>query len=359
MDVLVDDSQANGRQENGTGRVTREEIARRAGVSTATVSYVLNEGPRPVSGSARAAVLRAAHELGYSNTRRHRRPPRRRRRVIGFLVPDLLNPILASLAFRLEELCSEAGYAFAVATSDGQPERTEARLALLHENRVDGLLVLATHIHESNLRRFAADEIPVTLLQYPIDGFSADTVQVDSTDIGRQATEHLLEHGHTAIGCVAGPGGAPRIQGYREALLLRGLPVTAALIESTDSKVEDGRAAASKILAGPDRPSAIFATNGLLAAGTLRAARDHGLRVPEDLAVVAADESFIATITSPTITTVGLPAVELARLGVGMLVDRMRGAAEPTPRRLTLRGNLVQRESCGCSDRPSARYGVS
>jgi LacI family transcriptional regulator, galactose operon repressor len=199
------------------------------------------------------------------------------------------------------------------------------------------------------LGQFLKDQIPLVVLQYELPGVAADIVQVDNVDIGRQATDHLQEHGHAAIGCVAGPGAAARIRGYREALMLQGRTMHSEPIQSADATVAEGQAAAAAMLSQARRPTAIFATNGLMAAGALRAARDLGLRVPEDLAIVAADDSYVSIVTTPTITTVGLPADELARLGMGMLLDRIRGVAKPTPRQLTLKASLTKRESCGCT----------
>lgn len=325
----------------------RDDVARAAGVSTATVSYVLNGGPRPVSAAARAAVLRAVAELGYTPNRVARAVARRTRTILT-IVPAITNPLLAELASQAEVAAVAAGYTAVVASAEGSVLRERELIAHAALMRVDGVVLVARDLEPGDLRPLRDAGIPVVQLGRGLPGEAVDAVLVDNVDIGRQATAHLLEHGHQVVAGIAGPGGAHRVQGYREAHILGGVPVSPALIRSADSTASAGRQHALDLLRLCPRPTAIFATNEPLAIGVLQAARRLGLRVPEDLAVAAADGTYLAATASPVLTTVAFPVAEMARLAVGMLLDRMKGNGPTTPRQVTFKATLVRGASCGC-----------
>lgn len=337
-----------GRPRGTDGAVTREDVARRAGVSTATVSYVINDGPRPVSRGARQAVLRAIDELGYRPNRVARTLARRRSQVIAFITPDITNPILAELAREVDEAAAELGYVLVVVNANHSTERQRAQIALFDEKRVDGLLVVTPGIEPERLLPLLERGSPIVLVEREIPGARVDMVLVDNVDMGRQATDHLLQHGHAVVGCVGGPGAAGRIQGYRESLVLGGLSVQPELVRTAESTLAGGASAAASILSSRPRPTAIFASNDRMAAGVISSARERGLRVPEDLAVVGADDSYVTLVTVPPLTTVALPVHEVGRLATTLLLDRIRGTAPPAPRQVAFKARLIVRASCGC-----------
>lgn len=336
--------------------VTREDVARRAGVSTATVSYVVNGGPRGVSPATRAAVLRAIKELDYKPNRLARRLARRGTQALAFVTPDITNPLLADLARQVEETAFEAGYMLVLCNTNRSPDRERAQIALLDEKRVDGLVVVTSGLDHEGLRYVLENGISIVLLDREIPGAPVDMVLVDNVDIGRQAVDHLREHGHERIACVAGPAAAKRVQGFRESLQLGGLAPRKASIQIAEPTVSGGQAAATTLFASGVRPTAIFASNDLMAVGVLHAARAAGLKVPEDLAVVGADGTYVATTAVPPLTTVTLPVVELGRFATTILLDRIRGTAPPAPRRVTLKAQLTVRTSCGCPAREPAEW---
>lgn len=327
---------------------TREDVARRAGVSTATVSYVVNDGPRPVAAATRATVLRAIRDLGYRPNQLARGLARRRTQVIAYVTPDISNPLLAELARQVEDTAFQSGYMLVVCNSNRSADRERAQIALLDEKRVDGLLLVTTGLDADDLRQILDDGIPVVLLEREIHGVAVDMVLVDNRDIGRQATDHLLWHGHTAVACIAGPAAAQRVEGYRESLALGREGVRPALIREAEPSSAGGRDAARALLTSTERPAAIFASNDSIATGVLHAARDLGLVVPRDLAVVGADGTSVAGGAVPPLTTVTLPVAEIGRLATTMLLDRIRGIAPPAPRQVTLKAKLAIRASCGC-----------
>jgi LacI family transcriptional regulator len=336
-------------ERNGSRAVTREDVARRAGVSTATVSYVVNDGPRPVSAAARKAVLEAIEALGYRPDRIARTLARRRSQAIAFISPDITNPILADLAREVDEAAAESGYTLVVLNANHSVERQRAQIAFLDAMRVDGVLVVTPGDDPGRVLPVLAHGCPVVLVEREVPDAPVDMVLVDNVDIGRQATDHLLQHGHTVVGCVGGPGAAQRIRGYRESLVLGGIAVRPELIRAGELDLAGGAAAATTLLSSIPRPTAIFATNDRLAAGVVGAARERGLRIPEDLAIVGADDSYVTRVSVPPLTTVALPVHEMARLATTLLLDRIGGTAPRAPRQVAFKARLVIRASCGCS----------
>jgi LacI family transcriptional regulator len=233
--------------------VTREDVARRAGVSTATVSYVINDGPRPVSGATRGAVLRAIDELGYKPDRIARTLARRRSQVIAFITPDITSPILSELAREVDEATAESGYVLVVMSARHGLEPRRAEISFLDESRAEGLMVVAPGFEPERLLRFLKRGSPTVLLMREIPDAPVDMVLVDNVDVGRQATDHLLRHGHTVVGCVGGPGAAQRVQGYRDSLVLGGRSVQPELIRSGDADLGGGASAATSMLASAER----------------------------------------------------------------------------------------------------------
>jgi LacI family transcriptional regulator, galactose operon repressor len=339
---------------NGSRTVTREDVARRAGVSTATVSYVVNDGPRPVSAAARKAVLEAIEALGYRPDRIARTLARRRSQAIAFISPDITNPILADLARAIDEAATDSGYTLVVLNANHSVERQRAQIAFLDAMRVDGVLVVTPGDDPHRVLSILEHRCPIVLVEREIPDAPVDMVLVDNVDIGRQATDHLLEHGHIVVGCVGGPGAAKRIRGYQESLVLGGLAVRPELIRTGEPDLAGGASATEALLSADPRPTAIFATNDRMAAGAISAVRGLGLRVPEDLAIVGADDSYVTLVTVPPLTTVALPVPEMARLATTLLMERIRATAPPAPRQVAFKARLTVRASCGCTSREMA-----
>ena len=319
-------------------------------MSTATVSYVINDGPRPVSRATRSAVLRAIDELGYKPDRIARTLARRRSQVIAFITPDITSPILAELAREVDEAAAESGYVLVVVGANHGIERQRIEHAFLDESRAEGFVVVTPGFEAERLLPFLKRGNPTVLLMREVTDAPVDMVLVDNVDVGRQATDHLLQHGHTVVGCVGGPGAAQRVQGYRESLVLGGRSVQPELIRFGDPDLGGGASAAASMLSQRPRPTAIFATNDRMAAGVIGAARARGLRVPEDLAVVSADDSYLTRVTVPPLTAVAPPIHEMARLATTLLFDRIRGTAPAAPRQVAFKARLTVRASCGCDE---------
>lgn len=330
---------------------TIRDVAQQAGVSTATVSYVLNDGPRPVSAETRAKVLQAVADLGYKPNRLARQLARKNTRVIGITIPNSSDLFFAELAHSVEDAAYAAGFNLILCDSNQDLERELSYFPVLEERRIDGILLITCGLDSERLHTIVK-ETPLVILDREIHRAQFDTVIFDNFGAGMQATQHLLEHGHTHIACIAGPrhfvGACERMEGYRHALAQRGIVPSEELIRWADYTFEGGMAAAHALLRDDVRPSAVFASNDEMGVAVIQAALELGIRVPQDLGVASIGDSFLGTIVSPKLTTVTTSISDMGRLGAKMLFERVEGTAPPSFRRVVLTTQLKVRESCGC-----------
>ena len=326
--------------------VTRADVARLAGVSTAVVSYVVNDGPRPVAVETAARVREAIDLLGYRPNATARALKLGTTGVLGLIVPDSSNPFYAELALEVERAATRRGRALLVASSNADLD-LEARLVLdLTGRQVDGLLVSGAagppRVVVPPARRFP---VPVVYLDapVPVDGFT--TFSSDGRAGAASLVRHLLEvHGHRTVALLMGTGmegwADRREVGWQEALRAAGAP-DAPLIRVPFSR-EAGYEAGLRLLAGRRRPSAVFASNDLQAIGLLRAAHELSVRVPEELAVVAYDGTQESAYCWPPLTCARQRIADIAEAAVRVVVD----GEEPSHRVFDV--DLLIRRSCGC-----------
>jgi len=240
------------------------------------------------------------------------------------------------------------GYNVILCNSDGDPAKEEAYISLLTEKRVDGIVFVAAGATTDHIRQLLDRKVPVVVVDREVKGLEADCVLTDNLQGGYQATAHLLALGHRRIACIAGPSdltpSAERVTGYRQAMAEAGLEPAEAWIRRGDFRCQSGYEAMQALLALPERPTAVFACNDLMAIGALCAIREAGLGVPEDLSLVGFDDIALASFTNPRLTTIIQPKQEMGRLAAELLIDRIHNRKWPPERRL-LPTHLVIRES--------------
>lgn len=335
---------------NGQARqtaVTRAAVAVRANVSPAVVSYVLNNGPRPVASATRERVLRAIEELGYRPNAVARALKLRRTETIGLVVPDNSNPYFAELAKAIEDLAYAAGYALVLGNSSNDAERESAQLRTISQRQVDGLLFIGSSPH-TDLSQLHDDGIPVVLLDRTSDDYAFPSVVVDNRAGARAGVTHLIRHGHRRVACIAGPADLPaaneREAGWREALRAHRIARSGVLERAPFSR-EGGYLAAHRLLGLPDRPTAIFASADLQGIGALRACHEAGLSVPDDVALLGFDGTQESEYTTPPLSVVSQPIGEIAAKSIEILLG---GGGATTPAHIVVPPSLVLRRSCGC-----------
>jgi LacI family transcriptional regulator len=327
---------------------TVKDVAEKAGVSTATVSHVINE-TRFVSDELKAKVYQAMEELNYRPNAIARSLRSRKTHNIGMIVPDISYPFLAEVARGVENAGFELGYNVILCNSDGDLEMEAHYIELLQEKKVDGIVFVAVGESSSHVRALIEQGMPVVLCDRELPEVEVDTVIADNVGSGYQATEYLITLGHSRIGCIAGPQeleiSSKRVEGYRRALEQHGIPLGEELLVHGDFRSRGGYEAMRELLALEELPAAVFACNDLMAIGAICAVSQRKLRIPQDVAIIGCDDIASASFTNPSLTTVAQPKHEMGAAAVEMLVARIKDQDRPPARRL-LPTELVLRDSC-------------
>jgi LacI family transcriptional regulator len=334
-------------------RPTQADVARLARVSQATVSYVLNEsGAISMPEETRQRVQDAISALGYVPNTTARSLRTRKTFTIAAVIPDITNPYYPAFARGMQDICEQHGYDLVLYNTDGSAEKEQKCLRALRRGHVDGVAMVVFHLSSQELLALGELGLGVALLaggRAHAMSCGLDSVYVDTTAASRRAVSYLIERGHTRIGMIAGlhdtPPRAMRIEGYRHALAEAGLPLDTALIRDGDFSEQSGYQAAQELLALAALPTAIFASNDLMAVGALRALREAGLRVPQDLALVGFDDIPAARLLSPPLTTVTQFEERLGRRLAELLLERLEGRAPEGARYEELPYQLIIRES--------------
>ncbi|AKL66749.1 LacI family transcriptional regulator [Streptomyces goshikiensis] len=337
-------------------KVTRDDVARLAGTSTAVVSYVINNGPRPVAPATRERVLAAIKDLGYRPDRVAQAMASRRTDLIGMIVPDARQPFFAEMAHAVEQAAAERGKMVLVGNSDYRDEREVHYLRAFLGMRVSGLILVSQGMSERAASEIEAWDARVVLLHERPEAI--DDVAVVTDDIGgaQLATRHLLEHGHAYVACIGGVENTPsvgdpvadHVEGWRRAMQESGRSTEGRLFEAPYNRY-DAYTVALEVLARPDRPTAIFCATDDQAIGVLRAARELRIDVPGELAVAGFDDVKEAALTDPPLTTIASDRPAMARAAVDLVLDDgLRVAGSRRERLKQFPSALVIRRSCGC-----------
>lgn len=330
--------------------VTRADVARLAGTSPALVSYVLNGGPRQVAPATKARIEAAIAELGYRPNMSARSLRMNRGHALGMVIPDGANPFFAELSAVIEAAAFARGYPLFVGNAAGDEERERAYVRTFIDRRVEGLLAISSSWETGIADACEEAGMVLVALDRVIDPARCAHVMCDSVAGAEQAVAHLIGHGHREIACLSGPHvstAEDRVQGYRNALAAAGL--AEGRIVRTDFGGSAGYRALTDLMADSRRPTAIFVTSDLQAMGMLRAAYDAGLRVPDDLAVVAFDGIEYARYTRPGLTTMVQPTRLMGETAIDLLLQQLDDHT-PRPGVVNLEAVLHTRGSCGCPD---------
>lgn len=331
-------------------RPTLKDVALAASVDPSLVSKLINNHPQlSISDATRARVLDAIERLGYQPSAAARGFRLHRTFMLGFLLPDLTNPVYAPIVRGANRRAADLGYAIVLGSEDDwhASDTAHAFSRLLGEGRVDGLLVATGAFDDAFVQRIGDADRPVVVVNRRVSGVPSSVV-VDDQAGGMAAVKHLIDLGHRRIGHVGGPRtldtARRRFAGYEVALADAGLSVRPDYVAlAEDWSAEAGYRAATDLLSHSD-VTAIFAGTVTTAVGALRAAHDLGRDVPRDLSVVALHDYSLASLLTPALTTVSLPLEELGRQAVEMLVGMLEG--KPGEHRLVDGGaRLLVRES--------------
>jgi LacI family transcriptional regulator len=326
------------------------DVAHTAKVSIATVSAVLN-GNKFVSEELRGRVLKAIEDTGYHPHGIARSLKNGRTKTIGLVVTDVTNPYSTAVARSIEDAAHAEGYTVILCNSDEDFGKEETYLGLMRTRRVDGLILAPSGKPEDYRDTLEELRMPVVLVDRTIEGLDLDAIVVNNLEASRQGIEYLLGLGHTRIGAIVGPQhlstSRERLAGYRQALSAAGLPFDEDLVCHGNFRHEDAYQAGLGLLRRANRPTAVFASNNLMALGILRAVQEIGLRCPEDISIIAFDDFDGAALFRPALTTIAQPTTEIGRMAVDRLLAQLRRQAGNSPRRKVMSATFNIRGSCG------------
>jgi len=330
--------------------VTLDDIARKAGVSIATVSRALNNKDA-ISSSTKETILKLAKQMGYTPNAVARGLKTHRTRTIGVVITDISDPFFAPIVRGIENAARQEGYHIILCDTNEDYQMEKEVLGTLMERRVDGLLLTPVQTSFEDILELKKKRVAFVLLCRHFDFellVEIDSVATDDVEGACLATTHLLEKGHRRILFINGPtyvsSAKERLAGYKRALLEAGVKFDQSFIREGGIKMEDGYRITKEELNGPVRFTAIFAYSDFVALGVMKALREANLAIPEDIALVGYDDIDVSSFLEVPLTTVRIPKYELGMQGFKLLRSRLAGEAEST-QKVMLNAELVVRRS--------------
>jgi LacI family transcriptional regulator len=329
-------------------KATIYDVAREAGVSIAAVSQVIN-GKGKISEVRRREISQIMERLNYRPSVIAAALTGKHTYTIGLLIPDIANPFFAEMARAIEDHGGRSGYSLVICSTDNKDDKIERYLPLLLQKSVDAIIIGTGLDNSDILLPLLLKSIPIVLIARDIPHLDLHTIIVDDYAGGRMAAEHLLQLGHRRLSIIAedmkGLSSSERTRGVRDALHAAGLELPGAMIKaSRNDSLNEVKQTALELLELPEPPTAIFCCNDLLAIGALQAAKELGLKVPEQLSIIGFDNTILTEVTEPALTTIAQPIELMGRLTIELVIA-MLGKEEPAAKRTVLQPKLVIRKS--------------
>ncbi|MBU8905216.1 catabolite control protein A [Desertibacillus haloalkaliphilus] len=303
------------------------DVAREAGVSMATVSRVVNGNPN-VKPATRKKVLEAIERLGYRPNAVARGLASKRTTTVGVIIPDISSIFFAELARGIEDIATMYKYNIILCNSDQNKEKEIHLINTLLEKQVDGIVFMGGEITPEHAEQFKRSPVPVVLAATLDEDREFPSVNIDYRQAVYDAISHLIKEGHKNIGMVSGSledpvNGYQKFIGYREALEENGLTFKEENIVIGDYTYDSGREAFQSFLEIEDKPTAIFAATDEMALGVIHGAQDLKYNVPKDIEVIGFDNTRLATMVRPTLTTVVQPMYDIGAVSMRLLTKYM------------------------------------
>ena len=348
---MSESKRANGKSK---GRVTAEDVAAKLGISSMTVSRVMNKRSN-VDEQTRMRVLEAARDLGYSPNRVAKNLVLRRTNTIGVVVPEITHSFFPEAIRGMEEVSYQSQYRLILMHSAESAEREKDAILTLESERVDGILIsMAQSVEDYQLYRQVIQRgVPIVFFDRCVQRIGASCVSLDDEESAHRITNHLLEHGYTRIAHLSGPQkvsiGRARLRGVKRALEECGLPCDEKLVVESGFHEEGGYSAMKTLLDLPPhlRPRAVVAVNDPAAFGAINAILERGLRIPQDIALVGFSDDIRARLMPSPLTTIRQPAYEIGRRAAAKLIAVIEGTSIHVED-IVVKAEEVVRESCGC-----------
>ncbi|MCW3489413.1 LacI family DNA-binding transcriptional regulator [Dethiobacter alkaliphilus] len=327
--------------------ITTKDVAKKAGVSQATVSRVLNNY-HYVGEKTRRKVTEAIAELGYQPNEIARSMALQKTSTLGLIVPDLTNPFYSEISKSIISRAKEFKYNVIVCNSDNSKALQDFYIDFLQQKRVDGIIMASVALEDENVEKMVRSGFPCIFCNRRLAMKTANFVSSDNKKGAKLAINHLLEKGHRKIAFISGPQtfstAVERFAGYKEALKEQGVPIVAQFVRQGNYDKESGYHVTKELLALPERPTAIFASNDVMALSSMEAILDAGLQIPEDIALVGYDDIDMSGHRRIELTTVAQQKDEVGRLAVDKLIETIKGGTDK-PYHVFLEPKLIIRNT--------------
>jgi LacI family transcriptional regulator len=335
------------------------EIARRAKVSTATVSRAINRVPT-VDPQLAKRVWKVVDELGYYPNTQARALVSGKSRLFGLVVSEITNPFFPEIVQTFEELAVQNNYEILLTSTVHDSTRMKSSVRRMIERRVDGVAILTFGMEESLLDDLRLRKVPLVFVDVGPDAARVSNIRIDYQNGIRQAVQHLAALRHTGIAFVAGPvhlkSAGARKDAFRRSMSEIDLVVPPEMVVVGDHTLEGGMRALAELMRLPKPPTAVLCSNDMTAIGVIREAYDLGINVPHDLSVVGFDDIRLSEFITPPLTTVRMSQTELARIAFQVLMnDVSEDAASDGRKEYPLSTNLILRRSTALAASDSAR----
>jgi LacI family transcriptional regulator len=325
------------------------KIAKRAKVSTATVSRTIN-GSDKVTPETAERVWRVVRSLGYQPNSYARALVSGKSRMLGLIISDIVNPFFPELVRSFEEIASESGYEVIVANTGYDPERMARSVSRMLERQAEGVAVITSEMGEDFVSQISERRIPIVFLDTARVGARVSKIKVDYSQGIGEAVEHIVSLGHKRIAFISGPtelrSAETRKTAFLKCLHHYGVLPDKNYIQTGNHRIDGGEAAMERLLTLAHRPTAVLTSNDLTAMGVLRAIYKAKLRVPDDISVVGFDDIEFSEFTQPALTTVRLSRKEVAEKAFSALAKLILGKSDKGEQ-YDIETHLVVRDSTG------------
>ncbi|MFC7395528.1 LacI family DNA-binding transcriptional regulator [Scopulibacillus cellulosilyticus] len=322
------------------------DVAKEAGVSISTVSKVMNNTGN-ISAETRKRIQETMKRLNYQP---FVASVKKRMRTIGLLIPNIADPFMAEMARSIEDQGRKLGLSLMVCSTDNDLEKEVEYISMLQQKYIDGIIVATGLKRNKAIKALIDTEIPVVLLSRDVPSLAIDTVIVDDFFGAFEATSYLIKLGHKRIAMITEdiefPSIECRFQGYKKALENAGLMYDEGLVSFNNISFDGGKKSALALLQSNKMPTAIFASTESLAIGTIQSAHELNVKIPEDLSVIGFDNTILATMCVPQLTTIAQPIEEMAQKAIELLIEEIN-TPKKVRQRVVLSPELIVRDSTG------------
>jgi len=331
---------------------TIKDVAEKAGVSTATVSHVINE-TRFVSESTKEKVIQSMKELNYKPNKLASSLRSKKSNIIGFIVPDIANFFFTGIAHYIEKELKQRGYSLFISNSDENIENEKQQFEKLKAHFVDGIIVApAKGDHSFLVDMNKENECPIVFIDRKPDNIKGVSILVDNVNGSYKAITHFIEKGHKKIGIITGLPGITstyeRLEGYKKALADNNIPIKNGYIKIGDSRFDSGYKLTKELVKNTDI-SALYVTNNLMCVGAMEYLNDKDITIPDDIAIIGFDDYKWASITNPPLSVISQPIKKIGESTVKELMSLIRKDNNKKiniNKTIRMKTKFIIRESC-------------